>query len=111
MVDGKVVRRRAASADRGQMEVPPEIEKIESTWASEGKTVCLPLPKDDCLVLFAMEDEIRPESREAVSDLHRLAIRVAMITGDSKRWPIRSPGASGSMTSPLRYSPVTKLRP
>ena len=33
---------------------------------------------------FAVEDEIRPESREAVSELHRLGIRVAMITGDSK---------------------------
>src|SRR5258708_30706613 len=33
---------------------------------------------------FAVEDEIRPESREAVTELHRLRIRVAMITGDSK---------------------------
>ena len=30
------------------------------------------------------EDEIRPESHEAVTELHRLGIRVAMITGDSK---------------------------
>ena len=29
-------------------------------------------------------DEIRPESHEAVRELHRLGIRVAMITGDSK---------------------------
>ncbi|MBI3357041.1 MAG: HAD-IC family P-type ATPase, partial [Nitrospirae bacterium] len=33
---------------------------------------------------LALEDEIRPESREAVTDLHRLGIRVAMITGDAK---------------------------
>jgi len=32
----------------------------------------------------AFEDEIRLESREAVTELHRLGIRVAMITGDSK---------------------------
>ena len=31
-----------------------------------------------------MEDEIRPESKEAVTELHELGIRVAMITGDSK---------------------------
>src|SRR5205823_6312933 len=30
------------------------------------------------------EDEVRPESLEAVNELHRLGIRVAMITGDSK---------------------------
>jgi magnesium-transporting ATPase (P-type) len=33
---------------------------------------------------FAIEDEIRPESSEAVIELHGLGIRVAMITGDSK---------------------------
>jgi P-type Cu2+ transporter len=33
---------------------------------------------------LAVEDEIRPESREAVEELHRLGLRVAMITGDSK---------------------------
>jgi len=32
-----------------------------------------------------VEDEIRPESREAVSEAHRLGIQVSrMITGDSK---------------------------
>src|ERR1035437_6897038 len=33
---------------------------------------------------FAVEDEIRPESHEAVAELHQLGIQVAMITGDSK---------------------------
>ena len=33
---------------------------------------------------FAVEDEIRPESSKAITELHRLGIRVAMITGDSK---------------------------
>jgi Cu2+-exporting ATPase len=31
-----------------------------------------------------VEDEIRPESKQAVEELHRLGVRVAMITGDSK---------------------------
>jgi Cu2+-exporting ATPase len=33
---------------------------------------------------LAVEDEIRPESAEAVKELHNLGIRVAMITGDSQ---------------------------
>jgi Cu2+-exporting ATPase len=33
---------------------------------------------------LAVEDEIRPESGDAVKALHRLGIRVAMLTGDSR---------------------------
>ena len=34
--------------------------------------------------IVAVEDAIRPESAQAVEDLHRLGVRVAMITGDSE---------------------------
>ena len=34
--------------------------------------------------IVAVEDEIRPESKEAVDALHALGVRVAMITGDSQ---------------------------
>jgi cation transport ATPase len=33
---------------------------------------------------LALEDEVRPESKEAVDALHELGIGVAMITGDSQ---------------------------
>jgi Cu2+-exporting ATPase len=65
-------------------EVLPEIEKWAAAWASEGKTVLYVLEEGRLLGALAAEDEIRPESREAVSDLHRLGIRVGMITGDTK---------------------------
>jgi Cu2+-exporting ATPase len=64
--------------------VPLPIEKSTLTWASEGKTVLYTVAQGRLLGAFAVEDEIRPESREAVTELHRLGIRVAMITGDSK---------------------------
>jgi len=64
--------------------VPPEVEKLTSHWASEGKTVLYVVAEGKLLGVFAVEDEIRPESSEAVKALHRLGIRVAMITGDSK---------------------------
>jgi Cu2+-exporting ATPase len=34
---------------------------------------------------LALEDEIRPESKQAVDDLHALGVRVVMITGDAKQ--------------------------
>jgi Cu2+-exporting ATPase len=64
--------------------VPPEVEESTTTWASEGKTVLYVVADGGLLGAFAVEDEIRAESLEAVTELHRLGIRVAMITGDSK---------------------------
>jgi len=64
--------------------VPPEVEKLRAAWTSDGKTVLYVLAQGRLLGAFAVEDEIRPESSEAVAELHRLGVRVAMITGDSK---------------------------
>jgi len=64
--------------------VPSEVETATTAWSSEGKTVLYVVANGQLLGALAMEDEIRPESNEAVAELHRLGIRVAMITGDSK---------------------------
>src|SRR5436309_11719567 len=67
--------------------VPPQVEKLTSAWASEGKTVLYVVAEGRLLGAFAVEDEIQPESHEAVMQLHRLGIRVAMITGGSHPAP------------------------
>jgi len=64
--------------------MPPGVEKRTTDWASDGKTVLYAIAEGQILGAFAVEDEIRPESREAVTELYRLGVRVAMITGDSK---------------------------
>jgi P-type Cu2+ transporter len=64
--------------------VRPEVEKLTASWASDGKTVLYAVAQGRLLGAFAIEDEIRPESKEAVTELHHLGISVAMITGDSK---------------------------
>jgi len=68
----------------GKVAVSPEVEKATTHWASEGRTVLYVVAEGKLLGAFAVEDEIRPESNEAIKELHRLGIRVAMITGDSK---------------------------
>lgn len=62
----------------------PEVEKLTTAWVSDGKTVLYAVAQGQLLGAFAVEDEIRPESAEAVSMLHQQGVRVAMITGDSK---------------------------
>jgi Cu2+-exporting ATPase len=64
--------------------VTPEVERLAAAWASEGKTVLYAISEGRLLGAFAVEDQIRPQSSEAVAELHRLGIQVAMITGDSR---------------------------
>ena len=64
--------------------VPPEVQKWTTAWAADGKTVLYVVGEGRLLGALAVEDEIRPESKEAVTEVHQLGIRVAMITGDSK---------------------------
>jgi Cu2+-exporting ATPase len=64
--------------------VQPEVETLTNAWVSEGKTILYVLAQGRLIGAFAVEDEIRPESTEAVAALHRLGVRVAMLTGDSK---------------------------
>ena len=85
LVQGKIV---TIGGDRllteTHLTVPPEIASLRGKWAAEGKTVLYVVAQQRLLGAFAVEDQIRAESSEAVTELHRLGIRVAMITGDSK---------------------------
>jgi P-type Cu2+ transporter len=69
----------------GMLTVPPEVGKLTNAWSSEGKTVLFATAEGQLFGAFALEDEIRPESKETVAELHQLGLRVAMITGDSKK--------------------------
>ena len=55
-----------------------------AAWDRDGRTVLHVIKDGAVRGAIALEDEIRPESREAVDALHRLGVRVAMITGDSQ---------------------------
>jgi Cu2+-exporting ATPase len=53
-------------------------------WDQQGRTVLHVVVDGAVAGIVAVEDEIRPESKEAVDSLHGLGVRVAMITGDSQ---------------------------
>ena len=53
-------------------------------WDASGRTVLHVVVDGHVAGVLALEDEIRPESAEAVSELHRLGVKVAMITGDAQ---------------------------
>jgi len=60
------------------------IAKAAAAWDREGKTVLYVIADGGVLGALTVEDEIRRESRVAIEELHRLGLRVVMITGDSK---------------------------
>jgi len=80
-VDGRVVEVGGPRllADRG-LAAAPEAD----AWGREGRTVLHVIAEGQVAGAIAVEDEIRPESVEAVAELHALEVRVAMITGDSQ---------------------------
>jgi P-type Cu2+ transporter len=85
LVDGKKIAIGGPRLLTEEMLVaPPEIEDRAISWEADGRTVLYLVADERLLGAFAIEDEIRSESREAVTELHRLGVRVAMITGDSK---------------------------
>jgi Cu2+-exporting ATPase len=57
---------------------------VAAQWDREGRTVLYVVVDGRVSGVIAVEDEVRPESREAVDALHDLGVRVAMITGDSQ---------------------------
>ena len=70
-------------ADLG-LEPPTALMAAAEGWAADGKTVLHVVVDGRVLGALAVEDEIRPESAEAVKALHDLGVKVAMITGDSQ---------------------------
>ena len=64
---------------------PEQIDSAASEWKARGAAVLYVVRDRKVIGAFALEDEIRPESREVVDQLHTLGIRVAMITGDAKQ--------------------------
>ena len=67
------------------LEEPEELSAKLDEWRSRGAAVLFTLRDRRIVGAVALEDEIRPESAEAVDDLHRLGVRVAMITGDARQ--------------------------
>jgi Cu2+-exporting ATPase len=53
-------------------------------WDQQGRTVLHVVVDGAVAGIVAVEDEIRPESKEAIDSLHAVGVQVAMITGDSQ---------------------------
>jgi P-type Cu+ transporter len=61
-----------------------DTSKIEQ-YTAQGKTPVILATEKEVLGFVMVADEIKAESRQAVTDLHKLGIKVVMLTGDDER--------------------------
>jgi Cu2+-exporting ATPase len=64
---------------------PDELREWALSWKDRGAAVLYLARGDRIVGALALEDEIRPEARDAVTQLHSMGRRVVMISGDARQ--------------------------
>jgi Cu2+-exporting ATPase len=85
-VDGTAVAVGGPALLRELAVAEPEVLADQvGAWKRRGATVLYLVREDKVLGALSLEDAVRPESRQAVAELHRLGRRVVMLTGDARQ--------------------------
>ena len=86
VIDGRIlaVGGPKLMEERGA-QLPVSMREEVTAWKQRGAAVLFLMEDDSVLGGFALEDEVRKESHEAVASLHAMGVKVAMITGDAEQ--------------------------
>ena len=68
-----------------QLDVPESLRDDIDRWQGRGAAVLHLVRGDRVIGALALEDEVRPEARQAVADLQARGVKVVMITGDARQ--------------------------
>ena len=66
-------------------EIPASLGDDVTGWEQRGASVLYLTTDTDIIGAMALEDEIRPEARQAIAELRDMGVDVAMITGDARQ--------------------------
>jgi len=69
---------------RGVREIE-SLEKSASEWQKEGQTAVFVAINDRAAGMISVSDPIKSSSLEAITSLHRLGLKIIMVTGDNAR--------------------------
>jgi Cu2+-exporting ATPase len=67
------------------VKVPADLDHTIAAWRERGAAVLHLVRGDEVIGAFQLEDEVRPEARQAVADLRAAGVTVVMITGDARQ--------------------------
>ena len=87
----------------------PAIEAQLQAFESAGKSTVLLASEHKVLGLFAVADTLRPESREAIAQLHALGVRTLMLSGDNQHTVSAIAGQVGIDEARGNQLPADKL--
>ncbi|RCX12798.1 Cd2+/Zn2+-exporting ATPase [Fontibacillus phaseoli] len=73
---------RIGKADGNDPELPGSLRESIQRLASEGNTVSVIRCEGHYAGVLALRDQVRPEAKRAVRQLHKLGIATALLTGD-----------------------------
>ena len=74
---------RWVSSQAGRPPCSPATERCAAALQEQGKTVTVLATPDRILALFAVADAVKLSSQEAISQLHGMGVRTAMLSGDN----------------------------
>ena len=87
----------------------PAIEAQLQAFETAGKSTVLLASEHEVLGLFAVADTLRPESREAIAQLHALGVRTLMLSGDNQHTVTAIAGQVGIDEARGNQLPADKL--
>lgn len=98
-----------ACLEKHGIQLDADLRSVLDQWQSQGHTVVIVMADGHPLGLLSITDRIKDGAAEAVRSLHRLGLRIEMLTGDSEAAARHIAERLGLDTVAARISPEEKL--
>ncbi len=82
-VDGKLIEAGSCTYIESKLSNPDEVSKLTDSIAEQGKTPILIMCEGKLLGIFAIADQIKEDSKQAIEELSAMGIHSIMLTGDN----------------------------
>ncbi len=84
-LDGKIVMAGNLKLMNGDALLSTQAVKVRQRLSDAGKSSVYVWFDNEMIGIIALADQVKPDSKEAITRLHRLGIRTALISGDNQK--------------------------